>query len=117
MTKAGAATTAGTAVELMTTAGAPYQTPPPEAMPAHLHLVPRLDSLLRQAERIAAAPRNPKTDLRPVSMQDFEEALKEVGASVNPDSSVIQELNEWNAQFGTTGSKGGVRSKRLSYYT
>ena len=34
-----------------------------------LQLVPRLDSLLRQAERIADVPRNPKTDLRPISMQ------------------------------------------------
>lgn len=34
-----------------------------------LRLVPRLDSLLRQAERIASVPRNPKTDLRPVTMQ------------------------------------------------
>ncbi|KAL4425684.1 hypothetical protein ABPG75_009700 [Micractinium tetrahymenae] len=84
---------------------------------ATLRLVPRLGSLLRQAERIASVPRNPKTDLRPLCMKDFEEALKEVGASVNPDSAVIQELNEWNAQYGTTGSKAGVQSKRLSYYS
>ncbi|KAL4445913.1 hypothetical protein ABPG77_009112, partial [Micractinium sp. CCAP 211/92] len=84
---------------------------------ASLRLMPRLDSLLRQAERLASAPRSPKTDLRPIGMQDFEEALKEVGASVNPDSAVIQELNEWNAQYGTTGNKAGVQSKRLSYFT
>lgn len=34
-----------------------------------LPMVPRLDSLLRQAKRIASAPANPKTDLRPISMQ------------------------------------------------
>jgi len=50
-------------------------------------------------------------------MSDFEAALKEVGASVNPDSSVVSELNEWNQQYGTTGSKTGVQSRRLTYYT
>lgn len=52
----------------------------------------------------------------PCPPQDFEEALKEVGPSVNPESSTIQQLNEWNAQFGTTGSKG-VQAKQLSYYS
>lgn len=84
---------------------------------ASLRLVPRLDSLLRQAERLASAPRSLGADLRPILMEDFEGALKEVGASVNPDSAVIQELNEWNAQYGTTGNKTGVQSKRLSYYS
>lgn len=39
--------------------------PPPVSLP----LVPRLDSLLRQAERIASRPTNPRTDLRPISMR------------------------------------------------
>ena len=34
-----------------------------------LPLVPRLNSLLRQAERIASRPTNPKTDLRPICMK------------------------------------------------
>lgn len=46
---------------------------------AGVRLVPRLSTLLRQAEGVARAPRNPKTDLRPIGMRDFEEALKEVG--------------------------------------
>lgn len=148
---------------------------PPAAEPAEavvrppLAVVPRLDSLLRQAERIASVPRNPRRDLRPITMQvwglccaavlesccrhlagrlaqpatgaphlpqpptalpppacappstrppqDFEEAAREVGASVDPDSSVVQELNEWNSHYGTTGSKRGVAGKRLSYYS
>lgn len=28
----------------------------------------------------------------------------------------LQELNAWNEQYGTTGSKKGVANKRLSYY-
>lgn len=39
------------------------------APPVSLPLVPRLDSLLRQAERIASRPSNPRTDLRPISMR------------------------------------------------
>ena len=39
------------------------------AAPVSLPLVPRLDSLLRQAERIASRPSNPRTDLRPISMR------------------------------------------------
>ncbi len=35
---------------------------------------------------------------------------------MDAESHVIQELNEWNARFGTTGSKHGVENKRLSYY-
>ncbi|PSC75359.1 ATPase family AAA domain-containing 1 [Micractinium conductrix] len=106
----------------------PAQASPPGSVPASvssraasgaasLALVPRLDSLLRQAERIASTPRNPRTDLRPISMADFEAALAEVGSSVSPDSAAVQELNEWNAQYGTTGSKAGVKSRRLSYFT
>ena len=49
-------------------------------------------------------------------MQDFEEAVREVTATVDPESSVIAELNEWNSRFGTIGSKRGVENKRLSYY-
>ena len=41
----------------------------PAAAPIGLPLVPRLDSLLRQAERIASRPTNPRTDLRPISMR------------------------------------------------
>ena len=49
-------------------------------------------------------------------MQDFEEALKEVSASVIEDSAAVSQLNEWNAQYGTSGSKG-AHAKRLSYYS
>jgi hypothetical protein len=112
-----------------------------------LRLVPRLGSLLRDAERIASMPRSPRTDLRPIgmavrgggvckasgrgggqrrgqgtappqppcrsespspspSLQDFEAALGEVGASVNPESGAVHELNEWNAQ---ARSRGGAK--------
>lgn len=61
-------------------ADAEVATPPPptssttgssggKSAAASLCLVPRLDSLLRQAERIARLPANPKTDLRPMSMK------------------------------------------------
>ena len=52
----------------------------------------------------------------PWCVQDFEEAVREVTATVDPESSVIAELNEWNSRFGTIGSKRGVENKRLSYY-
>jgi hypothetical protein len=121
---------------------------------AALSLVPRLDSLLRQAQSIAAQPASPRADLRPISMQagvaaweglpaaacrwaagmrghcclldayltpapqqDFEEALREVGPSVDPDSRSVQELGEWNRQWGTGGSRSGLQDKRLSYFT
>ena len=50
-----------------------------------LQLVPRLDSLLRQAERIADVPRNPKTDLRPISMQ----ASSRQGARASPKDPAV----------------------------
>ena len=71
--------------------------------------------LLQQAQRTATL--NTHVACSSLALQDFEESLKEVGASVNPDSSTIQELNEWNTQYGTTANKQGVHSKRLSYYT
>lgn len=50
--------------------------------------------------------------------QDFEESLREVGASVSPDSSAVQELSSWNDRFGTAGGKGArAFDKRLSYFT
>lgn len=50
-------------------ASTPTSLPAPAASSAALPLVPRLGSLLRQAETLAAAPGSSRTDLRPVSMQ------------------------------------------------
>ena len=55
-----------------------------------LVLLPHLDSLLRQAERIAGGVGAHKAELRPVSAVDFEAARKEVTPSVDPDSATVQ---------------------------
>lgn len=54
---------------------------------------------------------------RNVNAADFEEALKEVRATVDPDSSSIQELSAWNAKYGTVGNRGPPPSARMSYFT
>ncbi|GAB4821855.1 hypothetical protein N2152v2_008901 [Parachlorella kessleri] len=76
----------------------------------------QLGQLLEAAQGIAGEAGGPREELRPITMQDFEEAVREVTATVDPESSVIAELNEWNSRFGTIGSKRGVENKRLSYY-
>jgi hypothetical protein len=55
--------------------------------------------------------------LVPASPQDFEQALREVSPSVDPESETVRQLSEWNKQYGTTANKGGVRAQRLSYFT
>ena len=44
-------------------------------------------------------------DLRPLVLQDFIEALKEISPSVSEDSSSIQELRQWNDMYGEGGSR------------
>lgn len=54
---------------------------------------------------------------RPVTAADFEAARKEVGPTVDPDSSTIQELKEWDGKYGSMGARGEVTGRRLLYYT
>lgn len=54
--------------------------------------------------------------LRPITAQDFEEALKQVVASVSGDSSVMADLREWHSQYGEGNERAGWNPK-LSYFT
>eukprot|EP01133_Synstelium_polycarpum_P007053 gene7053-8203_t len=51
--------------------------------------------------------------LRPISMIDFEKALKEVSSSVSEDSYSIAELRKWDNEFGTGGNR---KQTTLTYY-
>jgi DNA polymerase III delta prime subunit len=56
---------------------------------------------------------------RPVNQADFSAARRDVGPTVDLDSSVTQELKEWDKKFGSVGGanrRGGADS-RLLYYT
>ena len=55
---------------------------------------------------------------RPVTAADFEAARREVGPTVDPDSSVIQELKEWDSKYGSVGARSDMgANRRLLYYT
>ena len=56
-----------------------------------------------------------RAELRPLTQEDFEQALKEVApASAGKDSAAMNELMQWNAQYG----EGADRShwQQLSYF-
>ncbi len=55
-------------------------------------------------------------ELRAITAKDFEEALKQVVASVSQDSSVMSDLREWHAQYGEGKERSGWNPK-LSYFT
>ncbi|KAL4422596.1 hypothetical protein ABPG75_008793 [Micractinium tetrahymenae] len=61
----------------------------------------------------AVAPPAP-VRLRPISMADFKDALKQVTASTHSDSATTGELQRWNDQYGEGGSR---RKEPLAYYT
>ncbi|KAL4449051.1 hypothetical protein ABPG77_007768 [Micractinium sp. CCAP 211/92] len=82
-------------------AGAAACAAPSSATPAALANMP------------AAAPLQP-VRLRPISMADFREALKQVTASTHSDSATTSELQRWNDQYGEGGSR---RKEPLAYYT
>lgn len=42
--------------------------------------------------------------LRPIGLEDFQQACKEVGGSVNEESAAIAELRKWNAAYGGLGT-------------
>ena len=57
---------------------------------------------------------------RPVNQADFEAARRDVGPTVDPESSVIQELKEWDKKFGSVGGahkRGAAGDSQLLYYT
>jgi len=57
---------------------------------------------------------------RPVNQADFSAARRDVGPTVDLDSSVTQELKEWDKKFGSVGGanrKRGLGDSRLLYYT
>ena len=53
--------------------------------------------------------------LRSINAHDFEEALKQVVASVSEDSSVMSDLREWHAKYGE-GSERTAWNPKLSYF-
>ena len=54
-----------------------------------------------------------EVQLRPLTLQDFENAKKEVSVSVNEDTVSISELRKWNDLYGEGGSR---RTTALSYF-
>lgn len=55
------------------------------------------------------------SDLRPVNMDDFLYAQKQVCASVEAESPIIYQLLQWNDSFGGGGGKSR-KSRNLSYF-
>ncbi|KAK3270502.1 hypothetical protein CYMTET_21103, partial [Cymbomonas tetramitiformis] len=69
--------------------------------------------VLAEWEQLAEQSKPPV--LRPISQTDFDEARKEVTASVCSDSMSMNELREWNKRYGEAlGASRGV--KALSYF-
>jgi hypothetical protein len=56
-----------------------------------------------------------QTQLRPLEAADFEASCKEVTPSVGSDSALMDELKQWNSQYGE-GSKRGGYNPKLSYF-
>eukprot|EP00667_Euglena_gracilis_P002482 EG_transcript_2483 len=75
-----------------------------------------------QAEANAGEPANPERQaaedpavaLRPIGLEDFQQACKEVGGSVNEESAAIAELRKWNAAYGDGGNR--EQREQLSYF-
>ena len=55
------------------------------------------------------------TELRPIRMDDFEEALKDVVPTVSSESRVIEELKQWAAKFGEGGNRN-AHNNSLTYF-
>ena len=55
------------------------------------------------------------TKLRPIRMDDFEEALKDVVPTVSSESMVIEELKQWAAKFGEGGNRN-AHNNSLTYF-
>ena len=56
------------------------------------------------------------SQLRPISAEDFREAAKEVVPSVQSDSASMEELKQWNAQYGDAKDRSRWNPK-LSYFS
>lgn len=56
----------------------------------------------------------PQVNLRPLSMADLKEAMKQVGASYGQDSHSMNDLRQWNDLYGEGGSR---KVNKLSYFT
>ncbi|KAL0243155.1 hypothetical protein GEMRC1_005716 [Eukaryota sp. GEM-RC1] len=57
----------------------------------------------------------PNVDMRGLTKDDFDVALKNVSASISEDTTASQAIRKWNETFGTKGSLG--KKMKLSYYT
>lgn len=57
---------------------------------------------------------SPPINLRPLSMADLKEAMKQVGASYGQDSHSMNDLRQWNDLYGEGGSR---KVNKLSYFT
>lgn len=67
----------------------------------------------REAAGQGGAP-SPDEALRPITIKDFEAAMKQVTASTHAESASTGELQRWNEQFGEGGSR---RAEPLVYFT
>eukprot|EP01004_Peranema_trichophorum_P001550 NODE_118_length_3592_cov_50.752666_g100_i0.p1 GENE.NODE_118_length_3592_cov_50.752666_g100_i0~~NODE_118_length_3592_cov_50.752666_g100_i0.p1 ORF type:complete len:1162 (-),score=251.75 NODE_118_length_3592_cov_50.752666_g100_i0:106-3072(-) len=62
----------------------------------------------------ALAENDSLVKLRPLKMEDFNEAIKEVGASLSEEALSINELRKWNELYGDGGSRSA--REKLSYF-
>ncbi|XP_057869799.1 uncharacterized protein LOC131076576 isoform X2 [Cryptomeria japonica] len=60
---------------------------------------------LLEEEKKVGRQINPSTSLRMLTVDDFIEAKKKVGASVSYDAVSMNELRKWNEQYGEGGSR------------
>jgi len=66
-------------------------------------------------EDVETSPDNrPPVILRTLTMKDFDNAMKEVSASVSEDATSIADLRKWNEMYGEGGSRNKLTS--LSYF-
>ncbi|XP_075507189.1 uncharacterized protein LOC142543679 isoform X2 [Primulina tabacum] len=71
------------------------------------------EKVLAQAENMPLPALHSSSDIRPLSMNDFKVAHDQVRASVSSESQNMNELLQWNEQYG----EGGSRKKlSLSYF-
>lgn len=54
-------------------------------------------------------------ELRAISAEDFEEAIKQTSPSTDKDSYSMDELRTWNATYGE-GKDKGYRNPKLTYF-
>eukprot|EP00243_Klebsormidium_subtile_P003995 TRINITY_DN1777_c0_g1_i1.p1 TRINITY_DN1777_c0_g1~~TRINITY_DN1777_c0_g1_i1.p1 ORF type:complete len:674 (+),score=306.34 TRINITY_DN1777_c0_g1_i1:68-2023(+) len=76
-----------------------------------------LNKLKKDKEAAKATGQDPAgvvpQGVRPLSMEDLRKAREQVAASVSPEASIVQELMQWNEQYGEGGSR---KKPALTYF-